>query len=329
MPPYARIDRDVLVRYEGNPVLTPKSFEEQLGFKMRAVYNCAAVKTHDGRYVMLCRVNQLNHRTLLWGADSEDGLKWRLRPEPFEMPDDETWREAASTVYYDPRITWIDGEYKVLIAVQSTSECRVAMFRSADLAELEFVNYLGAPDNRNMVIFPEKSADGRYMRLERPNLPAAGGKGDIWLSHSPDLIHWGDSRRVVRTADVWNYGISGIGPSTVPYRTDEGWLIVFHAIMHNCTTREYSVAAALLDPDRPWQVRHVTRHPILYPLADYELTGLVEHVCFPCSKIVENDPSGASGQAGSMVKVYYGAADTVQCVATGRLEDIVFACKNW
>jgi predicted GH43/DUF377 family glycosyl hydrolase len=313
---YEKITKDVLVRYEGNPVLKPEDFST----RMRAVYNSTAVKTPDGRYVMFCRVNQLNHTTLLWAADSSDGLEWTLRPEPFTMPDDPVWNEAASTVYYDPRITWIDGEYKILLAVQSTSECRVAMFRSKDLDEIEFVNYVGAPDNRNMVIFPEKSGDGRYMRLERPNLPAAGGKGDIWLSHSPDLIHWGDSYRVLRTSQAWNYAIAGLGPSTVPYRTDEGWLIIFHAIMNNCTSREYSVGAALLDPDEPWKVLHATKHPILYPKADYEMTGLVEHVCFPCGKIVEDDGT---------VKVYYGAADTVQCVAVGTLDDIIFACKNW
>ncbi|MFP4053194.1 MAG: glycoside hydrolase family 130 protein [Phycisphaerae bacterium] len=317
---YAKIDRDVLTRYEGNPVLKPEDFMDQLGFKMRAVYNSTAVKTQDGRYVMLCRTNQLNHKTLLWGADSEDGLDWKLRSEPFEMPDNPTWNEAASTVYYDPRVTWIDGEYKVLLAVQSTSECRVAMFRSDDLQTLEFVNYINAPDNRNMAIFPEKSKDGRYMRLERPNLPAAGGKGDVWLSHSPDLIHWGDSYRCLRTSQVWNYAISGLGPSTVPYKTDEGWLIIFHAIMNNCTTREYSVGAALLDLDRPWEVKHVTNYPILYPDAPYEMTGLVEHVCFPCGKIVEPDGT---------VKVYYGGADTVQCVAMGRLGEVIEACKKW
>ncbi len=318
--PYAKIDRDILTRYEDNPVLSADDFMTQLGFKMRAVYNSSAIKTQDGRYVMLCRTNQLNHKTLLWGADSEDGLNWQLRPEPFEMPDNPLWNAAASTVYYDPRITWIDGEYKVLLAVQSTSECRVAMFRSSDLQSLEFVNFINAPDNRNMVIFPEKAGDGRYMRLERPNLPAAGGKGDIWLSHSPDLLHWGDSWRCLRTADVWNYGISGIGPSTVPYKTEDGWLIIFHAIMNNCTTREYSVGAALLDLDRPWEIKHVTNHPILAPEADYEMTGLVEHVCFPCSKIIEPDGT---------LKLYYGGADTVQCVATGKLDDVIFACKNW
>ena len=317
MTSYAKITKDVLVRYEGNPVLQASDF---LPLRMRAVYNSCGVKMAEGKYVMLCRTNQLNHKTLLWGADSVDGLNWTLRPEPFALPTDDLWLAVTRSVFYDPRVTWIDGEYKVLIACEGDQNCRVALFTSSDLQTLKFVNYVNAPDNRNMVIFPEKSVDGRYMRLERPTIPSAGGKGNIWLSHSPDLIHWGDSYEMLKTTEVWNYAISGLGPSTVPVRTDEGWLILFHGIMNNCTTREYSVGAALLDLDQPWKVKHVTKHPILFPVAEYEMRGLVEHVCFPCSMIVEPDNS---------VKVYYGGADTYQCVALGQLEDIIYACKNW
>lgn len=313
---YAKITKEVLVRHPQNPILTAKDFP----VRVRAVYNSAAVKMADGRYVMLCRVNQLNHKTLLWGADSADGVHWTVRPEPFAMPTDPLWEAVSRSVYYDPRITLLDGEYKVLLACEGDQHCRVALFRSRDLQTLQFVAFINVPDNRNMVLFPEKSPDGRYWRLERPNVGPAG-KGSIWLSHSPDLIHWGDSYEVLRAdPSLWNYAYSGLGAGTVPYRTPEGWLVLFHAIMDNCTTREYSVGAMLLDLEKPWQVRHVTKHPILFPEADYELRGLVEHVCFPCSKIVEPDGT---------VKVYYGAADTVQCLATGQLTDILYACKHW
>lgn len=269
---------------------------------------------------MLCRVNELNHRTLLWGADSDDGIQFTVRPEPFAMPTDETWERYASSVYYDPRITCIDGRYLVLLACQNGAYTRVALFESEDLNELHFRHYVNAPDNRNMVIFPERAPDGRYIRLERPNVPSQSGKGDIWLSYSPDLVHWGDSHEVLSSDQLWNYCFSGLGPSTVPYKTSEGWLTLFHGIMNNCTTREYSAGVALLDLDKPWRVKHVTRYPVLYPDAEYELTGLVEHVVFPCSMIVEPDDS---------VKVYYGAADTCQCVATGRLTDLLRACREW
>jgi predicted GH43/DUF377 family glycosyl hydrolase len=320
MSEYTKITEDVFTRYEANPVLQASDFSEQLGIKMRGVYNSSAIKTPEGKYVMLCRTNQLNHKTLLWGADSDDGLEWKLRPEPFAMPEDAVWKAVTRSVYYDPRITYIDGQYIVLLACEGDQHCRVAMFRSKDLESLEFVNYINVPDNRNMVIFPEKSKDGRYMRLERPSIPAAGGKGNVWLSYSPDLIHWGDSHEVFKTTDVWNFAISGLGPSTVPYRTDEGWLILFHAIMNNCTSREYSVGAALLDLDEPWKVKHLAEHPVLYPEADYEMIGLVDHVCFPCAKIIEDDGT---------LKLYYGGADTVQCAAISTLDKVIHACKNW
>ncbi len=312
---YIKIDRFVMKRHHGNPILTVSAFP----VKMRAVYNSSAVKTPDGKYVMLCRVNQLNHQTLLWGADSEDGATFTPRPEPYRMPETAEWKYFAPC-YYDPRITWIDGEFKVLLACQSAAGTRVAMFRSADLGELKFQCWINQPDNRNMVLFPEKAPDGRYVRLERPNVADKGGKGNIWASYSPDLLHWGDSHEVLKTTDCYNYAFSGLGPSTVPMRIDEGWLMFFHGIMDNCTSREYSMGAAILDANAPHKVLHHTKHPLLFPEADYEMTGLVEHVVFPCSSILEDDGE---------VRVYYGAADTVQCMASGRLEDIIHACKNW
>lgn len=312
---HKKIYDNVLIRHKTNPILTAEDFP----YKMRAVYNSAAIKLFDGNYTMLCRVNQLNHKTLLWGADSIDGIHFTLRDEPFSMPEDKEWENATRSAYYDPRITYIDERYIVLLATEGDQGCRVAMFDSRDLKSLNFMCYINVPDNRNMVLFPEKTVDGRYMRLERPSTMRAGGKGNIWISYSPDLVHWGDSKEVLKSSSLWNYCYSGLGASTVPHKTSDGWLVIFHGIMNNCTTREYSAGAMLLDLEDPSKVLHVTEHPILYPQADYEMIGLVEHVVFPCSMIVEEDET---------IKVYYGGADTVQCVATGTLKDLINACKN-
>jgi predicted GH43/DUF377 family glycosyl hydrolase len=312
--------RRVLFRYEGNPILTARDFP----WLMRAVYNSSAVRARHPNprkpYVMVTRCNQLNHKPLLWAADSDDGLHWQMRDLPYDVPDTPEWNFVTADVYYDPRIQWLDGEYKVLVACEGNGYCRVACFTSPDLEQLHFSHWMNHMDGRNMVLFPEKSKDGRYMRLDRPNLVNKAGKGDIWLAYSPDLIHWGEGKLCIQTSDVMLIGYHGLGPSTNPVRVADGWLIIFHAAMRNLTTCEYAVAAAILDYEEPWRVKHLTTHPILWPEAEYELTGLVEHVCFPCSMIVEDDGS---------VKLYYGAADYVQCVALGRLEDIVYACKHW
>ena len=54
---------------------------------------------------------------------------------------------------------------------------------------------------RNMVLFPEK-INGLYARLDRPF--ESGRSGNIWISFSPDLVHWGQSECIMQSrAFAW------------------------------------------------------------------------------------------------------------------------------
>jgi beta-1,4-mannooligosaccharide/beta-1,4-mannosyl-N-acetylglucosamine phosphorylase len=55
------------------------------------------------------------------------------------------------------------------------------------------------------------------------------------------------------------------------------------------------------------------------PEYDYELDGFRGSVIFPGGMILEN-----SGE----VKIYYGAADTVECLATADVNDLLKFVKN-
>ena len=57
--------------------------------------------------------------------------------------------------------------------------------------------------------------------------------------------------------------------------------------------------------------------PILSPRELYERVGLTANVVFTSGAVLEDDGE---------VKIYYGGADTVQCVATARLDDLIEAC---
>lgn len=57
--------------------------------------------------------------------------------------------------------------------------------------------------------------------------------------------------------------------------------------------------------------------PMLSPREDYERIGDIGNVVFACGAIVEDDGE---------VKLYYGAADTHICVASGQLNDIIDSC---
>jgi predicted GH43/DUF377 family glycosyl hydrolase len=56
---------------------------------------------------------------------------------------------------------------------------------------------------------------------------------------------------------------------------------------------------------------------VLSPRERYERVGDVGNVVFACGAIVDDDGE---------VKVYYGAADTSICVATGTLDALIDSC---
>ena len=82
------------------------------------------------------------------------------------------------------------------------------------------------PDNRNMVLFPEKIG-GYYYRLERPFPVYSRGvrdRFDMWISKSPDLKFWGESKMVMAVEHV-PFANDKIGPAAPPIKTEKGWLI--------------------------------------------------------------------------------------------------------
>ncbi len=303
----------IVERYEGNPLLTGDDFPGDITF----VFNSGVVK-HDGRYVMVCRVEDACLNRFLWVADSDDGLHFTPRPGPVQVPADHPdWKEYGPHTYFDPRITPLDGTYYVVHAHHSYHGCRLGLFRTDDFDHWEWLGCISATDNRNGVLFPEK-INGMYVRLERPNV-GAGDAGDIWASVSPDLRFWGDSRCVITKGDFhWAY--HKIGPGAVPIRTDEGWLIIFHGVRTQCASfYVYQLGVFLTDLDEPWKVIAKSERAILVPETPYELVGQTPSVVFTNAAIPEEDGT---------VKIYYGAADAVQCVGFAKMRDLLDACRN-
>jgi predicted GH43/DUF377 family glycosyl hydrolase len=308
-----KVTRAVVRRHPENPILTREDFPEEVS----AVYNSGCTKYND-KYILACRVNLLRQSSVIWLADSDDGVHFKVRPEPALTCETPEIREFSGHVIYDPRITHMaaEGRYLFTLACHGEQGCRSALFETADWRTLRFFDWLGEPDNRNMVIFPEKIG-GMYCRLDRPNIPGRG-KGDIWISYSPDLHFWGRSRPVLRAAECGLFCHGGLGPGSVPYKTKEGWLVLWHGVMQSAGSCWYTLAAMLLDLDDPSKVVARTENPILQPQARYERHGLVPNVVFCCGAVYEPDGSA---------KIYYGAGDDVQCLATGTVDDLIYACK--
>jgi beta-1,4-mannooligosaccharide/beta-1,4-mannosyl-N-acetylglucosamine phosphorylase len=147
--------------------------------------------------------------------------------------------------------------------------------------------------------------------------PSDGGHtpfGDIFYSVSPDLTHWGRHRHVMAPIPLtWQSTKIGAGPT--PIETDRGWLVLYHGVLTSCNGFVYSMGAALLDLESPWEVVARGRDYLLSPQAIYEQVGDVPNVVFPCAALVDEEADRLS--------IYYGGADTVVCLAHGYLSEVL------
>ncbi len=315
-----------ITRHPDNPVLTA----EDVPYDATLIFNAGIAKWQD-RYVMVFRNDWLppgdthfrGENTSLGLAWSDDGIKWRVEPEP-------CWKVTTDEIrrVYDPRLTVIDGVMHICFAMDTQHGVRGGIAITDDFKRFE-IQTLSAPDNRNMVLFPQK-INGQYVRLERPMPVYSRGRDrfDIWLSTSPDLIHWGNTQLVLGVEQV-AFANDKLGPAAPPVLTKRGWLTTFHSVDRDETRgkngweakwqKRYCAGIMLLDRDEPWKVIARCSTPLLAPEAKYETgEGFRNDVIFPGGMILED-----SGE----VKIYYGAADTVECLATANVDDLLAACE--
>src|SRR5690554_1059562 len=184
----------MMTRHPLNPLLT----KDQVPYAPALVFN-AGVTKYEGQYVMVFRNDyghvdrhelEPQHTTDLGLAFSKDGIHWDVSPKPIlKLYDEEINR------VYDPRLTVIDGICYMCFAVDTQHGIRGGIASTEDFHTFKMIS-MTTPDNRNMVLFPEK-INGKFTRLERPfTVYGRGGvdRFDIWMSNSPDLVYWGNSQ---------------------------------------------------------------------------------------------------------------------------------------
>jgi len=303
------LKNNVVNRYEKNPILT----RHDIPYPVSTVHNAGVVK-HNGRYVMLFRSHLLNGRCVIGLAESEDGYSFTVSPEPFLVPAKQgVFAEYEEYGVEDLRICAMDDEYLLTYSAYSRHGVRIALARTTDFIRVERIALISQADMRNVVIFPQKF-DGRYARLDRPHSEIS--PWSIYISYSPDLIHWGDSRVVMKPV-TYHWDELKIGPGATPLRTDKGWLHIYHGVYRTMAGAVYRLGAALHDLDDPSRVIGISDDWILEPEDPWERTGYVPNVVFTCGAVPEEDGT---------VKIYWGGADTVMCAGSAQIRDLVEIC---
>ena len=304
----------VLWRSSRNPIIP-----RDLIARSNSIFNSAVVP-FGGAFAGVFRVDDTTRVMNVHAGFSADGVNWQIEEPTIEWAaTDERVPEIQETFVhaYDPRVTWLEDRYYVTwcngyhgptIGVGYTHDFK--SFHQLDNAFLPF--------NRNGVLFPRR-VNGMYLMLSRPSDNGHTPFGDIYLSESPDLVHWGRHRRVMTTKPyTWESTKVGAGPT--PIETPAGWLLIYHGVLTSCNGFVYSMGAALLDLDEPWKVTARSRDYLISPQKQYEQVGDVQNVTFPCAALVDR-PTGR-------VTIYYGAADTVTCLAHGYLNEVVDFVKE-
>ncbi len=307
-----------------------------LPYPSSLVFNAGVIK-YRGEYVMVFRNDYGTDRdayenrgvrfagTSVGVARSKNGVDgWVFDPVPL-IDSNDPEKDPETQRFYDPRIIQVEDRLLLCLAMDTRHGIRGAIGElSADLRSWKVLS-ASVPENRNMVLFPEKIG-GEYVRLERPMPVYSRGRDrfDIWLSRSPDLVYWGRSELVLGVEDV-PFANDKIGPTASPIKTEKGWLTLFHAVDRDETrgkngwerqwTKRYTAGLMLLDLENPAKVLSVYNEPLIAPDTPIETdAGFRENVIFPCGMVAEDDGT---------VKIYYGASDTCVCLAEARTDELL------
>ncbi len=313
----------IMRRYAGNPILTAQDAPYPASY----LFN-AGVTRYRGRYYIAPRIDLLPEngkapmQSICTGfGTSDDGIHFTLEKEPLKV----FYRGKALPWVCDARLTVLEEELYLAFCFENCHSERPGIARWEGGTDFRVVT-LGIPQQRNMVLFPEK-INGRYMRLERPAVQY-GDRFHIWYSFSPDLRYWGESDLLLGCEDVPFANVK-IGAGPAPVRTERGWLLIFHAVDDDpkraaplprgtMWSRRYTFGAALFDSDDPTRLTAITRTPLMVAEKDYE-TGSggyeiwVRDTLFPCGAVLEED---------GRLRIYYGAGDSCVCLAETTLSEL-------
>src|SRR3989344_231488 len=319
-----------LTRYTRNPILLPRGGSY---WESEAVFNPAALY-EDGRLRLLYRAVGPDGVSRFGYASSGNGFNFNERLphpvftsiaprsiapsekkySPVLYPSGGSWGGAE-----DPRMVVIDGRvYVTFNAFDGWDYLRVGVM-SLSLDDFLVKRwcwdgpiFVSPPGeiHKNWVLFPEK-LHGKFAVLHSIT-------PEVQIDYVTDLNDLADGTRTIRSRfeqkknrNGWDMYVRSAGPP--PIKNEYGWLVLYHAMEKNETSR-YKLGAMLLDINEPTRVLHRAQAPILAPDAWYE-NDWKPGIVYSCGAIVKDND----------LLVYYGGGDKTTCVAHAPLQEFLHA----
>src|ERR1035437_9211657 len=212
----------VLWRSSRNPIIR----RDQIA-RSNSIFNSAVVPFEDG-FAGVFRVDDTSRQMNLHTGRSSDGVNWNIQDATIE------WAAADSRIgeiqqrfehAYDPRVTWLDDRYYVTWC-NGYNGPTIGIGYTHDFETYQQLDNAVLPFNRNGLLFPRK-VGGAYLMLSRPSDNGHTAFGDVYLSESPDLVHWGRHRQGMATR-AWTWEATKRGgrapPNKKKTQRETGWV---------------------------------------------------------------------------------------------------------
>lgn len=168
--------------------------------------------------------------------------------------------------------------------------------------------------DKNVVFFPRK-INGKFyfMHRIRPDIQYVAVESLDMLTPDYWKRYFQDFAKRILLAPFHDHESSYIGAGCPPIETKAGWLLIYHSVYDTPSGYVYSACAALLDIDNPAIEIARLPYPLFTPTTDYELSGVVNKVCFPTGTALFDDT----------LYIYYGAADKLIACASVQLTELL------
>jgi len=129
--------------------------------------------------------------------------------------------------------------------------------------------------DKGMALFPRK-INGKYAMLCRID-----GENN-YVAFSDNINIWRDAKLIQESKYHWEF--VQIGNCGSPIETEEGWLVITHAVG---LMREYVLGACLYELDNPEKEIGRLKTPLMMP-NEVEREGYVPNVIYSCGSIIHN-----------------------------------------
>jgi len=306
-----------LLRFPGNPILRPVKDNP---WESRYVLNAAAVRIKDKVYLLYRAYGDDEVSRI--GLAVTDGYRVLERlPDPVFIP----WSEREKKGVEDPRVVLIGDELYMLYTAYDgvIAQIAAASISIDDFLNKRFSNWkrrgLAFQDiwDKDALLFPEKIG-GKYIIYHRI-------EPSIWVSYLDQLEFPvpKENHSIImgpRPGKMWDF--LKIGAGSQPIKTKYGWLMIYHGVDKE---RVYRLGVMLVPLDNPERVIYRSPNPILSPETEHEIgkpgETWIPNVVFTCGAVPAEDKEILDAE--DEILVYYGAADTYMCLATGRVGDLI------